>query len=79
MKRQVKNYMVIKSEFYIKNAFDYGYKEKKLKQFNCITDAENWINNNITKYIKSSDVNTCLQIIANYGDDKCYVIASYEI
>lgn len=79
MNRQVKKYIVIKSKFYIKNAFDYGYKEKKLKQFCNITDAKNWINDNIAKYIKSSDNNACLQVIADFNDEKCYVIASYTL
>lgn len=77
MIRKLKKYIVMKSEFYINNSCDYGYKEKKLKQFNNIADAENWINDNIAKHIKSSDENTCLQIIADYNDDRYYVIASY--
>lgn len=79
MLRKLKKYIVIKSKFYINNPRDYGYKEKKLKQFNNITDAKNWIDDNIAKYIKNSDKNTCLQIIADYNDDKYYVIASYTL
>lgn len=79
MIRKLKQYTVIKSKFYINDPLDYGYKEIKLKDFSNFTDAENWIDDNITKYIKSSDNNTCLQIIADYNDDKCYVLASFTL
>lgn len=80
MKRSVKRYNVIKSKFYINNPLDYGYEEVKLKSFNDITAAEWWIEDNLDKFIKPEEKeNTCLQVIADFDDDKEYVLRSYTL
>lgn len=78
--RSIKKYIVIKSKFYIKSPLDYGYKESALKGFDNITDAEIRATNNIENYInKQEATNTCLQVIADFGDEKSYVLRTYTI
>ena len=78
--RSIKKYTVIKSKFYIKSPLDYGYKESVLKSFDNITDAEIWTENNIENYINKKEASdTCLQVIADFGDDKCCVLRTYTL
>lgn len=78
--RNIKKYIVIKSKFYIKSPLDYGYKENVLKSFDNITDAEIRATSNIEKHInKQEATNTCLQVIADFGDEKSYVLRTYTL
>lgn len=78
--RSIKKYTVIKSKFYINSPLDYGYKESALKSFDNITDAEIWTENNIENCINKKEASdTCLQVIADFGDDKCYVLRTYTL
>lgn len=79
MVRKIKKYWVIKSTFYIKSPLDFGYKEEKIKHFSNLTDACWWAENNISKYIMKKDKNTYLQVVADFGDNKNYVLSSYTL
>lgn len=78
--RNIKKYIVIKSKFYINSPLDYGYKKNVLKHFDNIDDAIARTTSNIEKHInKQEAANTWLQVIADFGDEKSYVLRTYTL
>ena len=71
--RTVKNFKVVKSEFYINNVNDWGYHEENITTFSNRTDAEWFCEDNVEQY-------GCLEVQQCFNeDDKVYVIATYTV